>query len=56
MFTIIILIKYYIVGIQHILFFIFFFPTSQKIPCRDPATIEYKVYAQMCPVLDAVSL
>ena len=26
---------------EHILFFIFFFPTSQTIPCRDPSTVEY---------------
>ena len=28
-------------------YFIFFFPTSQKIPCRDLATIEYKAHALM---------
>ena len=26
---------------EHILFFIFFFPTSQKIPCQDLSTVEY---------------
>ncbi len=30
---------------QHILFFIFFFPASQKIPCRNPSTIEYNACA-----------
>ena len=26
-------------------YFIFFFPTSQKIPCWNPSTIEYNVCA-----------
>ena len=28
-----------------IFYFIFFFPTSEKIPCQDPSTIEYKAHA-----------
>ena len=29
----------------HFIYLFFFFPTSQKIPCRDPSTVEYKAHA-----------
>ncbi len=29
---------------KHVIFFIFFFPTSQNIPCRDLSTVEYTSY------------
>ena len=30
---------------KQILFFIFFFPTTQECPCRDPSTVEYNANA-----------
>ncbi len=40
---------------KHIIFFIFFLPTSQKIPCRDPSTLEYKAHALISEKINVFS-
>ncbi len=41
---------------KHILFYFFFFPPSQKIPFRDPPTVEYRACALIKEIICTMDL